>query len=783
MLKSFIKIVFRNLRKYKNYSITNIIGLSAGLVCAIFILLWVKYELSYDKFNEKAGNICLAYLKGTQEGGESYQPTTSPIIAGILKDEFPEVVNAARMGDLGEVVFKHNDKIILEPRGMAGDPSVLDIFTFNFLKGSASTALANPNSITLTESLAKKYFGDENPLGQIVTINNKYDFTVSAVIEDIPPNAHRRYDFLVPFQFLKELGFQIEGRNFYPCNYYNYVLLRDGASYRDLSKKVSQRIGSKGKEITFQIILMPLTSVHLFETGGNQKIYMFLSIAFIIVLIACINFMNIAIAMSMKRAKEVGVRKVLGAGRKQIILQIISESMVMALLAILIAIFAVELLLPVFHGITQQPIQIDYFNLDWLIIIAGLVLVSGIISGSYPAFFLSSFQPSKVLRSGRQSLAAKSGLRKSLLIVQFSVSIIFIITTLVMNSQMKYIRNFDLGLNPKNIFYVKLEGDITQKIQEVKTELLKNPNIMFVASSSRLPVAIRSGSYRKWGKMDDRSRRISEVYVDYDYLKAFGLQMAEGRFFSEEHQTDATDAIVVNHAAIKKLGTEAAIDQPFYYDTRNYNLLGVMKDFQNISPMFTAPTPLAFFVRPEGNQYLFAKIDPRVSDIHAIAQTTNYIRKVCDKFSPAYPLHYSFLSDYSYQEEVLVGIRQKLILYSTFLAILISCLGLLGLSAFINEQRTKEIGIRKVVGATTADLMMMLTRDFAKWILAANLIAWPVAWFVMHKWLQNFAFRIEITWWIFALAGGLALVIALLTVSTQAIKAAMGNPVESLRYE
>ena len=783
MLRSYIKIVLRNLRKYKNYSFTNILGLSAGLVCAIFILMWVKYELSYDRFNEKAENICLAYLKGIQERGESYQSTTSPVIAGILKNEFPQVVNSTRTGDLGEVGFKHGDKIILESQGIAGDPSMFNIFTFNFLQGSPSAALLNPNSIALTESFSKKYFGNENPVGQTVTINNKFDFTVSAVVEDIPHNAHRRFDFVVPFGFLKEFGFRIEGRNFYPCNYYNYVLLRDGASYRNLSERISRRLVSKGEEITFEIILMPLTSVHLFEAGGKEKIYIFLSIAFIIVLIACINFMNIAIAMSMKRAKEVGVRKVLGAGRKQIIVQIIGENMFMSLLAVLIAIFAVEILLPVFNGVTHQPIRIDYFHSDWLLIIGGLVVASGIISGSYPALFLSAFQPSNILKSGKQSWAAKSGLRKSLLVVQFSISIIFIIITLIMNSQTKYIRNFDLGLNPKNIFYVKLEGNIRQQIQEVKTELLKNSHITSVASSSSLPVAIRSGSYRKWGKVDDHSRRISEVYVDYDYLKTFDLRMSKGRFFSQDHQTDAAEAIIINEAAVKKLGTQAFADQPFFYDGRDYNLVGMMKDFQNISPMLAPPTPLAFFLKPEGNQYLFAKIDPRVDDVSTITRTTAYIKEVCDRFSPEYPLRYSFLSDYSYEKEALIATRQKLVLYSTILAILISCLGLLGLSAFINEQRTKEIGIRKAVGASVSNLVLMLSKDFTKWVLVANLIAWPVAWYIMNKWLQDFAYRIHIGWWVFALAGSLALVIALLTVSTQALRAALANPVESLRYE
>jgi len=783
MFKNYLKVAFRNIIKNRTYSIVNVIGLAIALICAIFIMIWVHYELSYDRYHAKVDQICLAYLKGTQEDNISYQSTTSPIIASILKNDFPEVINTGRVGWLGEVVFKHGDKKIVESRGIGADPELLDIFTFHFIRGNPATALADLNSMILTESLARKYFGEENPVGQVILMNNEFSFYVKAVIEDIPQNSHIQYDFIVPFDFLENLGYQITGTNFYPCNYYTYILLQKNIPYEPISEKVSQHIIGEGEIITFQITLFPLSEVYLRENGGKQKIYIFSLIAFVIIVIACINFMNLSVAQATKRAREVGIRKVVGATRLQIIRQIITESVIMAAIAIFMAVILVELFLPYFNNLINKQITITYFDTAWFIGFVGLVLFSGFLAGSYPAVFLSSFRPVKVLKASSTTWSNRSTFRKVLLVLQFTVSILFIITTLVMMRQIYYIRTFDLGINQENIFYVQLESEIQQRIPEVKNELLRNANIQFVTSSSRIPTVITVGSFRKWGREQEPSRRICEVFVDEDYLRTFDLKMSEGRFYSESHPTDATESIIVNRAAIELLGSGSYIDHQFYYVDQYKTLIGVMEDFQNISPLYSNPNPLVFHLRPNGNKYLFVKIHPNIKDIHTLTETTNYVRSVCDAFSPDFPLRYSFMNEFTYERERTIEIRQTIILYATIFAILISSLGLFGLSAFLNAQRSKEIVIRKVSGATIYHLLILLTKDFVKWIIFANLIAWPLAWYIMNLWLQNFAHKVTMPWWIFFISGCLALLVSFFAVGYQAIRAASANPVKALRYE
>ena len=783
MLKNYFKVALRNLIRNKTYSFTNIFGLAIGLVCSIFIMLWIRYELSYDRQHEKADQICLAYLKGTQEDQTSYQSTTSPIIANILQRDFPEVINTARAGFLDEVVFKTADRIITESNGIGADPEFLNIFTFHFLRGNEVNALAGLHSIILSESMAAKYFGQEDPVGKTIVINNQFDFYITAVIQDIPANSHLQYDFIVPFEFLKELGFQITGSEFFPCNYFTYALLQKNISLKSLNEKVTQHIISKGDVITFQITLIPLTEVYLQENGGREKIYIFSLIAVVIIVIACINFMNLAIAQAGKRAREVGIRKVTGATRLQITEQILGESLIMVLMAILLALLGIELFLPYFNNIINKEISLSYLDRDWLLFLIGLVLFSGFLAGSYPAFFLSSFRPAIVLKTGSTNWSNRPVFRRALLILQFSVSILFIIITLVMSRQMQYIRSFDLGLNEENILYVQLDGDIQKQIPELKNELRQNANIQIVSSSSGIPTVITSGSYLKWGRPEEPSRRICEVIVDEDYLETFGLQMSEGRFFSKSFLSDSGESIIVNEAAIKLLGPGSYLNNPFYYDDRNYTLIGVIKDFQHISPMYSAPQPLIFHLSSNKNRYLFVKIHPSVKNLHAVTETVNYIKSVCNSFSPDFPLRYNFLNEFTYERERDIASRQKIISYATIFAILISGLGLFSLSAFLNEQRTKEIGIRKAIGATVINILVLLTKDYAKWILLANIIAWPIAWYSMTKWLEDFAFKISMPWELFLAAGTLALLIALLTVSFQAYRAAIADPVKSLVYE
>jgi len=559
--------------------------------------------------------------------------------------------------------------------------------------------------------------------------------------------------------------------------------LQKNISYHEVSAKVSQRLISEGKEIKFEICLVPLSDVYLLDTGGKQKLYVFSLIALIILVIGSINFMNLATARSISRSKEIGIRKVAGAHRSQVIKQFMGESLLLTFIAACFAIVLAEMFLSHFNEYTGKQIVINFSDFHFIFGLIGIIILTGVLAGMYPALFLSSFRPANILKDQIKAGSGKTLLRKSLVVLQFVLSIFFIICTIIMSDQVKYIRNFNLGMNKDNIFYVNLEGDIRNKYSTVKNELLKNPAISYITSASQLPNVIRSGSYFQWGVNDDRNRRMCHTYVDCDYLETFEMEMAAGRFYDKKFSTDLTESIIVNETAIKKIGLKSPVGKPFYYINQYYNLIGIVKDFQHNSPLNIPPEPLTILLRPEGNKYLFIKINPNVTDIHTITETTNFIKSVCDKFSPNRPLEYSFLNDFSYNRERTIQARQKIIFYSTILAIFISCLGLFGLSSLMNKQRTKEIGIRKVLGASLSGIFVMLSKEFAKWVLIANIIAWPIAYFVMTKWLQNFAYRTNIGWWTFLLAGIFALVIALLTVSYQAIRAALANPVNAMRYE
>jgi len=783
MIKNYLKIAFRNIYRNKTYSFINIFGLAIGMACSILILLWVQEELSYDDFHENGDEIYQAYLKATSDDNVGFQSTTSPAIAGILKNEYPEIMETVRLGLLGEIVFKYEDKLLLENQGIAADPTIFDMFTFPLIKGDAATALKEHFSIVLTRDFAAKYFDNKDPIGNIVKINNEYDFRVTGVIENVPLNSSHKFDFIVPFTFLKELGNDIVGTPFYPCSYLTYTLVQDNASIVELNNKVKKRLHSEGKEISFEIYLIPLTETYLEDTGGTQRLYIFSVIAIVILIIASINFMNLATAKSFNRSKEIGMRKVAGAQRSQIIKQFLGESFLLTLIALIFAIIFGEIALTYFNEYAGSRIAIDLSDINFIGILLAVVLVTSIIAGIYPAIFLSSFNPVSLFKDRAKSGSRKTMLRKSLVVFQFALSIFFIVCTIIISNQINYVQNFNLGMNKDNIVYVRLDGDIQNIFNLVKNELVKNQNISSVCSASKLPNAIRSGSYFQWGLNDDHSRRICQTYVSYDYLETFDIKIADGRFYSRDFSTDSENAIIVNEAAIKKVGLENHVNNPFYFDKKYLNLIGVVKDFQHNSVLHTPPEPLALFLRSEGNQYLFAKINPAIKDIYTLTATVDYIKSVCNQFSPDRPLHYNYLNDYTYGSERTMQASHTLILFSTFLAILISALGLFGLSSFMIEGRTKEIGIRKALGSSISNILMLISKEFVKWVIIAGLVACPLAWYAMNEWLQQFAHQVDIGFIVFFIAAGIALVISLITISTQSIKAANANPIKSLRYE
>jgi len=576
MFKNYIVIALRNLLRNKAYSVINLVGLAIGMACTLLILLWVQDELSYERHHANADHIYQAYLKGTSGEDINFQSTTSPAIAGILTEEYPEILSAARLGSPGELVMQYGDKTLLETEGMAADPSVFDIFSYPLLQGQTETPLADPYAIVLTEDFAHKYFGDANPIDQIIKINGEFDFRVTAVMQNLPASAYRKFDFVLPFSFLEQLGHDIYGRMFYPCRYLTYVLVDENTDYEELNQKVSTRLLSEGKEIKFEIALVPLTETYLLDTGGPQRIYSFAFIALIILVLAGINFMNLATARSMRRSREIGIRKVAGALRVQIIRQFLGESLLLTFIASLFALFLTEIFLIFFNDYTAKHLAIRYTDPSFLAAFFGIVVTTGLLSGIYPAVFLSTFRPIQVLKNSLSSGSGKTRLRKSLVVLQFALSIFFIICTIIISQQTRYFRNFDLGMNIDNTLYVRLEGDILQKTAIVKNELRKHPDIAAVCTASRLPNAIRSGSYFQWGLNDDHPRRICYTHVDYDYLETFGLTMAAGRFYDKGHPTDRDNALIVNEAAIAKVALESPVNQLFYYGDEYANLIGVV---------------------------------------------------------------------------------------------------------------------------------------------------------------------------------------------------------------
>ena len=785
MLKNYLKIALRNIKRHKGYSFINIVGLAIGMACCILILLWVQDELSYDRFHENADDI----YRVIQDINFADHSTTWTITQGplgpSLKEDFPEIINATRITDRG-FRLTYDDKGYDEEVGMA-DGSLFEMFTFPLVKGDPATALSDPFCIVLTEEMAAKYFGDEDPIGKTIKANNQWDFQVTGVMKNVPHNSHLQFDFLIPFIFGRELNYTVD--RWGNSQFRTYVQLPKGALAQDVISKISGYLFEKPTiEKDARLNLQPLTRIHLYSNyefdsahGDITYVTLFSLIAFFILLIACINFMNLATARSGNRAKEVGMRKVAGAHKIDIIRQFYGESILLASIALLLAVVLVWLLLPVFNNLAAKELSLDIpGNLSILLGLLCIAIVTGIISGSYPAFFLSAFQPVMVLKGLRLSSSKGSLFRKILVVFQFSLTILLIICTIGVYNQLNYMRNRKLGYDKEYMIYFGMRGDTREKFDSVKNELLQNPNILGVTASSNVPTYgyTFSNSLWRWeGQNPDEEILMRAVFIDIDYLKSFGMEIAEGRSFSKEFPTDATEAIMVNEEAVKVMGMESPVGKRLSLQDQNFKIIGVVKNY-HFMPLRQEIDPLILLYYPQYCGVLFA----RLKSDH-IPQTIGYKEDVCKKFAPGYPFNYHFLDealDRLYRSEQRIG---TLFRYFSILAILISCLGLLGLASFMAEQRTKEIGIRKVLGATASNIVALLSKEFTKWVIVANIFAWPIAYFALSKWLQSYAYKTNIALLSFVLSGALALLIALATVSYQSIKAALANPVDSLRYE
>ncbi|MGB2763215.1 MAG: ABC transporter permease [Candidatus Aminicenantaceae bacterium] len=785
MLKNYLKIALRNIKRHKGYSFINIVGLAIGMACCILILLWVQDELSYDRFHENADDI----YRVIQDINFTDHSTTWTITQGplgpSLKENFPEVINATRITGRG-LRLTYKKKNFDEDVGMA-DCSIFEMFTFPLVKGDPSTALSDPFSMVMTEEMAKKYFGDEDPIGKTIKADNQWDFQVTGVLKKVPRNSHLQFDFLIPFIFGRELNYTVD--RWGNSQFRTYVQLPKGVPAQEVIQKISGYLYEKPTiEKDARLNLQPLTRIHLhsnyeFDSAHGDITYVtiFSIIAFFILLIACINFMNLATARSGNRAREVGIRKVVGAYKTDIIKQFYGESILLAFIAQIFALIMVWLLLPAFNNLSAKELSMNITgNLLVLLGLLGIALITGIISGSYPALFLSSFHPVRVLKGSSFSGSKGSLFRKILVVFQFSLTILLIICTTGVYNQLTYMQNRKLGYDKEHMIYMGMRREMQANFESVKNELLQNPNIVRVTASSNVPTYGYSFSNSLWrweGQNPDEETLMRAVFINLDYFKTFGMEVIEGRSYSKEFSTDATESIIVNEEAVKAMGMESPIGKRLSLGEDNFKIIGVVKNY-HFRSLRQKIDPLILIYDTESSWILFAKLKSE-----NIPKTIGYIENIWKKFTPGYPFNYRFLDealDRLYRSEQRIGTLFK---YFSGLAILISCLGLLGLASFMAERRTKEIGIRKVLGASVSNIILLLSKEFTKWVIVANIIAWPVGYFAIKKWLQSYAYATNIVLWSFILSGVVALLIALVTVSYQSIKAALANPVDSLRYE
>ncbi|HEY6976476.1 MAG TPA: ABC transporter permease [Chitinophagaceae bacterium] len=813
MISSYLKIALRNLIKRKGYTILNVAGLAIGITCCLLIFQYVAFEKSYDTFEPQTNQVVRLRLDSYQQGKLAWQSATSyPAFGPTLKKDFPEVEDYCRLIDANLLLSNDERNIkFKEEKGYFADPSFLNMFNVQLVKGNLKTALDAPDKILLSENTAKKYFGNEDPLGKRLTDRDPdytRTFEVTGVFKEFPANSHLIINHLVSYSTLGSiLRFYGDTSNstetsFGWYDFYTYLKLRPGTDVKKFESKlpaycdkyVNGQEWNKTNNVHDELYVIPLSDIHLYsnynqeaEVNGNgQSVSFLFLIAFFIIGIAWINFINLATARSMERAREVGVRKVLGALRSNLINQFLIESFLLNLVAFFLALACVYLLAPWFNQFTDRAVQAG-FSLPaqyWAGFI-GMFLFGSFLSGIYPAFVLSGYQPVTVLKGLFKGSSSGFLLRKGLIIAQFATSIILIAGTIIVYQQVNYMRKQNLGVNINQTLVLRGAESVTDSVyqnvyQPFKTELLKIPGVKNVAASSSImgkEIYWTNGSHKLGPNY--KAVTLYNLGVDYDFIPAFNLRLIAGRNFSKDFKTDQK-GVLLNERAAQLLGFNdynKAVNESFFSSGDTVKLLGIVSNYHH-QGLQKAIDPMILRLRPNSRDAYSIKIESR-----NIQATVSSAQKVWNKYFPADPFNYFFLDDYFNQQYSADQLFGKVFGLFAFLAILIACFGLLGLSAYNVLQRTKEIGIRKILGASTQNLLFLLSKDFLLLVLLAFIIATPVAWWVMHNWLQGFAYRVSIYWWVFAAAGIISVLIALITISFQAVKAAIANPVKSLRTE
>ncbi|WP_027391913.1 ABC transporter permease [Aquimarina latercula] len=793
MIRNYFKIAWRNLWRRRGFTFINITGLSIGMTASFLMLLYVSFELSYDSFHSKADDIyrVVADIKTPSDNIEAN--ITAWAVPPNLEKDFPEIISAVRINDLNMIVRK-GDLKFKETNAIAADSSFFSVFDFELLQGNPKEVLKKQFSVVLSETTAKKYFGDQNPIGKSLKITEEgYNSIVTGVMKDFPENSHIQADIILSLTtFTQHLDKELDTR-WGSYDAAAYILVNSNTDPDQLASKFPAFLEKHSGEFMKQskmfvtLNLEPLKSLYLESTRGGTgggsmtNVYIFSIIAIFILLIASINFINLTTARSVERAKEVGIRKVMGAEKQQLSLQFIGESIITCLLAFLITTLLIIIILPFFNEIAGKIISEGLFsNYVNIIKLLGISLAIGIFAGIYPSIVLSSFKPIQVLKGNFSTGGKGVLLRKSLVIVQFTISIILITGTIIIYNQMKYMQNQELGFNKDRLLILEAESSKSQL--SLKHAIDKIPGVKFTSLGSSVPGGGNSSAYSEIENKagDLQIANLDLYFVDHEYIPQFDLKIIAGRAFSKDFASDSTQAMIINEEAVKLLGyndPQNAVGARFKQWGREGQVIGVVKDF-HFNSLHDNIGPLTMRMERNRNDLITVKLAP-----NNIKETIGEIEKLWESFLPEQPFDYFFLDDSfneQYENEERFG---NLFLYFASLAILISCLGLLGLAAYSTLQRRREIGIRKVIGASVSEIVNLLSKDFLKLVMIAFAIASPIAWYVMYNWLQDFAFRIDIKWWMFLLSGGSAILIAILTVSFHAVKASLSNPVKALRTE
>jgi len=790
MIKNYFKTAWRNLVKNKVHSFINLAGLSVGMAASLLILLWVQDELSVDAFHKNGAWLYKVYGREYYANNIDGNYDTPGLLADELKKVIPEIEDAAMMQDENHQASLQVGSKILKVEGTGAGAGLFSMFSYPLLQGTPKTALGSIVSMAISAKTANQFFGSaQNAMGKTIRFDNKRDFTVTAVFKDLPANTSRKFDYCISWEaWLQDNSWARSWGNSGPLT---YILLRHDANPALVDKKLTYFLNTYNKDQSaayhVELGLQKFDEVYLHNNFKNGKVaggrieyvQLFSLVAIFILLIACINFMNLTTARSIKRAKEVGVRKAVGALRSVLIKQFIGESLMLTSLAVIIALVLMALLLPVFNEVTQKQMELPFNNVSFWLKLIAITVVTGLISGSYPALFLSSFNPVKVLKGTARLTSGAVWFRKGLVVFQFVLSMVLIIGTIVVSRQVNFIQARNLGYDRENLIYIPIEGELANKYTTLKDQSLKMAGIQSISRISDNPTNLNQQTNGVDWEGRDANNMVSFEHpgAGYDFIQTMKLKMLDGRYFSKDFPTDK-DAFVINETAAKKMGYAHAVGRPLTVNGRKGIIIGVLKDF-HFRSLHEQIQPLIMELEEEGgNGNILIRTQPGKTK-EALAGIETY----CRELNPGFPFSYSF-SDEEYQQlyknEQVVG---KLSSAFGFLAIFISCLGLLGLVMFTAGQRTKEIGIRKVLGAGVADIIRLISAGFLKLIIIAIIIASPIGWWAMTSWLNGYAYKINISWWMFGVAGLLVIVIALFTVSFQAIKAAMANPVKSLRTE